>query len=68
MRVTGNDAVITVHGLRKTYDGVEAVAGIDLHVSRGEIFAFLGPNGGRPVSQPTSQPWLYDPFSAAGRS
>jgi ABC-2 type transport system ATP-binding protein len=45
MRVTGNDAVITVRGLRKSYDGVEAVAGIDLHVAGGEIFAFLGPNG-----------------------
>ena len=39
------DAVISVRGLRKSYGHVEAVAGIDLHVSRGEIFAFLGPNG-----------------------
>jgi ABC-2 type transport system ATP-binding protein len=45
MQVTRNDAVISVRGLRKSYDGVEAVAGIDLHVARGEIFAFLGPNG-----------------------
>jgi ABC-2 type transport system ATP-binding protein len=28
-----------------SYDGFEAVRGIDLHVSRGEIFTFLGPNG-----------------------
>ncbi|HEY5100745.1 MAG TPA: ABC transporter ATP-binding protein [Gaiellaceae bacterium] len=40
-----DDAVITVRGLRKRYAAVEAVAGIDLEVSRGEIFAFLGPNG-----------------------
>ena len=40
-----DDAVISVRGLRKTYGRVEAVAGIDLEVSRGEIFAFLGPNG-----------------------
>jgi ABC-2 type transport system ATP-binding protein len=39
------DAVISIRGLRKTYGRTEAVAGIDLHVSRGEIFAFLGPNG-----------------------
>jgi ABC-2 type transport system ATP-binding protein len=38
-------AVIEVRGLRKSYDGVEAVAGIDLEVRAGEIFAFLGPNG-----------------------
>jgi ABC-2 type transport system ATP-binding protein len=39
------DAMISVRGLRKSYGAVEAVAGIDLEVSRGEIFAFLGPNG-----------------------
>jgi ABC-2 type transport system ATP-binding protein len=37
--------VISVQDLRKNYGDVEAVAGIDLEVSRGEIFAFLGPNG-----------------------
>ena len=40
-----SDAVISVRGLRKRYGSLEAVAGIDLHVSRSEIFAFLGPNG-----------------------
>jgi ABC-2 type transport system ATP-binding protein len=43
--VSPADAVINVRGLRKRYGAVEAVAGIDLEVSRGEIFAFLGPNG-----------------------
>jgi ABC-2 type transport system ATP-binding protein len=28
-----------------SYNGFEAVRGIDLHVRRGEIFTFLGPNG-----------------------
>jgi len=37
--------VISVSGLRKSYDGFEAVKGIDLEVNAGEIFAFLGPNG-----------------------
>jgi ABC-2 type transport system ATP-binding protein len=39
------DPVISVEGLRKSYDGFEAVRGIDLEVRGGEIFAFLGPNG-----------------------
>lgn len=39
------DAVIEVSGLRMSYDGFEAVRGVDLRVSRGEIFTFLGPNG-----------------------
>ena len=49
MRIAGreelSDAVISVRGLRKSYGHVEAVAGIDLDVFRGESFAFLGPNG-----------------------
>jgi ABC-2 type transport system ATP-binding protein len=36
---------IEVQGLRKIYRGHEAVAGIDLAVARGEVFALLGPNG-----------------------
>ncbi len=38
---------IRVEGLRKRYrpDGPEAVAGLDFHVERGEIFGLLGPNG-----------------------
>ena len=37
--------VITVRSLVKRYDSHQAVAGIDLEVQHGEIFAFLGPNG-----------------------
>jgi ABC-2 type transport system ATP-binding protein len=39
------DPVISVSGLRKSYDGLEAVRGIDLEIQPGEVFAFLGPNG-----------------------
>jgi ABC-2 type transport system ATP-binding protein len=39
------EAVVSVHGLAKRYDDVQAVRGIDLEVRRGEVFAFLGPNG-----------------------
>src|SRR6267154_1648454 len=37
--------VIAVHSLKKTYDKVEAVKGIDFQVSSGEVFGLLGPNG-----------------------
>ena len=40
-----NSAAIEVYGLEKKYKDKFAVAGIDLTVSRGEIFALLGPNG-----------------------
>jgi ABC-2 type transport system ATP-binding protein len=41
--------VIETHDLRKTFKSrngaVDAVAGVDLDVKKGEIFGFLGPNG-----------------------
>ena len=39
------DLAITVSDLKKTYDKVEAVRGIDFQVARGEVFGLLGPNG-----------------------
>ena len=39
------EPAIAVSGLRKSYDGVEAVRGIDFQVLPGEVFGLLGPNG-----------------------
>ncbi len=36
---------IRVNGLCKSYGAVEAVAGMDFTVERGELYGFLGPNG-----------------------
>ena len=36
---------VQVKNLRKKYQNVQAVAGVDLEVEAGEIFALLGPNG-----------------------
>ena len=36
---------VEVHGLRKSYGDLEAVAGVSLEVARGEVFCLLGPNG-----------------------
>jgi len=38
-------SVINVRGLEKSYGANKAVAGIDLTIESGEIFALLGPNG-----------------------
>ena len=43
MSDSGN--VISVRGLKKSYGSTQAVAGIDLSIAQGEIFALLGPNG-----------------------
>ena len=36
---------LSVRGLKRQFGSVEAVAGVDLDVARGEVVALLGPNG-----------------------
>ncbi len=42
---TASCSAVSVNGLVKHYDEVEAVRGIEFEVASGEIFGFLGPNG-----------------------
>jgi ABC-2 type transport system ATP-binding protein len=44
-RSSASGLAIEVRDLRKSYGSVEAVRGIDLEVTRGEVFCLLGPNG-----------------------
>jgi ABC-2 type transport system ATP-binding protein len=39
------DTAIEVRGLRKRYDDLEALRGVDFEVVLGEVFGLLGPNG-----------------------
>src|SRR5262249_2602789 len=39
------DAIIDVHGLTKRYGGRAVVDHVDMMVTRGKIYGFLGPNG-----------------------
>ncbi|HXB54613.1 MAG TPA: ABC transporter ATP-binding protein [Vicinamibacteria bacterium] len=39
------EAILSVRGLSKRFDGLLALEGIDFDVARGEIFGILGPNG-----------------------
>jgi ABC-2 type transport system ATP-binding protein len=45
MSATATSVAVSVEGLVKRYDEVEAVRGIEFEVKSGEIFGFLGPNG-----------------------
>lgn len=38
-------AILEVSGVRKTFGGVEALAGVDLSVAPGSVSALIGPNG-----------------------
>ncbi len=42
---TAEPPAIALRGVRKNFGSVQAVRGIDLDISSGEIVAFLGPNG-----------------------
>ena len=42
---TSNDPIIEVDGVRKSFGGTEALAGIDLTAETGRVLALLGPNG-----------------------
>jgi ABC-2 type transport system ATP-binding protein len=42
---TAGSSAVSVNGLVKRYDDLEAVRGIEFEVASGEIFGFLGPNG-----------------------
>ena len=40
-----SDAIVTIEGLTKHFGDVVAVAGVDLEIARGELFALLGGSG-----------------------
>ena len=44
-RMTTQSSAVVVRGLSKRYGDHQAVAGVDLDIRGGEIFALLGPNG-----------------------
>ena len=41
----GNERVVEIWGLEKSFGSRKVVSGIDLHVERGECLGLLGPNG-----------------------
>ena len=40
-----HDPIVEVRGLTKSYGDLQALAGIDFDIYRGEVFSLLGPNG-----------------------
>jgi ABC-2 type transport system ATP-binding protein len=58
---------IEVTDLRKRYGNVEALAGLTMHVGRGEVFGFLGPNGAGKTTTVKLLLGLARPTSGSGK-
>lgn len=58
---------IEVHGLGKSFAGKPAVHHLDLHIGKGEIFAFLGPNGSGKTTTMRMLCGLLTPDAGEGR-
>ena len=58
-----SEAIVSVRGLVRRFGRVEAVAGIDLDVARGEVVALLGPNGAGKTTALTCIAGLLAPSS-----
>jgi len=43
--MTTSEPLMRLDGIRKSYGGIQALDGVDLHVGQGEILALLGDNG-----------------------
>lgn len=37
--------IVQTSGLTKTFKGQEVVSNVSMHIRKGEIYGFLGPNG-----------------------
>ena len=45
MTSDGDEIYLSYKGVRKSFNGVPALDGVDLEVRRSEIFGFIGPDG-----------------------
>lgn len=43
--MTGEEPILAVRGLRRSFGGIHAADGVDLEVRRGEVLGLIGPNG-----------------------
>ena len=52
---------VEIHGLKKSFEDVQALDGIDLSINQGQFFGLLGPNGaGKTTIIIYSLVWLSD--------
>jgi lipooligosaccharide transport system ATP-binding protein len=56
-------STLVARGLKKSYNGFQAVKGVDFEVHRGECFGFLGPNG---AGKTTTMKMIYGAVIPSG--
>src|SRR5712691_814049 len=66
-RGNGQPQAIVVNDLRKSFDEVEAVRGVNFEVAPGEVFGFLGPNGAGKTTTINMLCTLMKPTSGSAR-
>lgn len=59
--------MIRIEGLRKEYDGVIALKGLDLALEEGDAFGFIGPNGAGKTTTIDILATLVEPTSGTAR-
>jgi ABC-type uncharacterized transport system, ATPase component len=56
------DVILSVEGLKKSYDDVIAVDGLDFSIEAGQCFGLLGPNGaGKTTTLQMLKGWITPP-------
>ena len=62
-----DEPAVETNGLSRRFGTLDAVAGLDLRVARGEIFGFLGPNGAGKTTTIKMLCGLLEPTSGSAR-
>lgn len=57
----GEGRILTCRGIERSFGGLKALKGVDLHVDRGEIFGLVGPNGSGKTTMVNVMTGFYPP-------
>ncbi len=61
------DRVLECRGIERSFGGLKALKGVDLHVDRGEIFGLVGPNGSGKTTMVNVVTGFYPPNAGSVR-
>lgn len=56
-----SEVVLSCRGIERSFGGLKALKGVDIHVERGEIFGLVGPNGSGKTTMVNVMTGFYPP-------